>query len=146
MSHCNFLSSYVKLSGIWRQLFIFPRIFSSPVETNLDCFFLVTQSCLTLCDPMDCSLPGSSVHGASPCKNTRVGCHALLQGIFPTQGSNPGFLQCKWLLYHLSNQGSTRWVAYSFSGRSSQPWNLNRGSAACRQILYWLSYQVSQVD
>ena len=37
-----------------------------------------------------CSLPGSSVLGASPGKNTGVGCHALLQGIFPTQGSNPG--------------------------------------------------------
>ena len=38
--------------------------------------------------PMDCTLPGSSVHGDSPCKNTGVGCHALL-GIFPTQGSKP---------------------------------------------------------
>ena len=41
---------------------------------------LVTQSCLTLCNPMDCSPPGSSVHGDSPGKNTGVGCHALLQG------------------------------------------------------------------
>ena len=47
---------------------------------------LVTRSCPTLCDPTDCSPPGSSVHGDSPGKNTRVGCHALLQGIFPTQG------------------------------------------------------------
>ena len=46
---------------------------------------LVAQLCLTLCDPMDCSLPGSSVHGDSPDKNTGVGCHVLLQGIFPTQ-------------------------------------------------------------
>ena len=46
-------------------------------------------SCPTLCNPVDCSLPGSSVHGNSPDKNTGVGCHALLQGIFPTQGSNP---------------------------------------------------------
>ena len=38
------------------------------------------------CDPRDCSPPGSSIHGASPGKNTGVGCHALLQGIFPTQG------------------------------------------------------------
>ena len=51
--------------------------------------FLVTQSCPTLCDPMDCSPPGSSVHGGSPGKNTGVGCHFLLQGIFLTQGSNP---------------------------------------------------------
>ena len=47
------------------------------------------QSCPTLCDPMDCSPPGSSVHGDSPGKNTGGGCDALLQGIFPTQGSNP---------------------------------------------------------
>ena len=43
------------------------------------------QSCLILCDPMECSLPGSSVHGDSPGKNAGVCCHALLQGIFPTQ-------------------------------------------------------------
>ena len=46
------------------------------------------QSHLTLCDPMDCSPPGSSVHGDSPGKNTGLGCHTLLQGIFPTQGMN----------------------------------------------------------
>ena len=43
---------------------------------------LVAQSCLTLCNPMDRSPPGSSVDGDSPGKNTGVGCHALLQGIF----------------------------------------------------------------
>ena len=43
------------------------------------------QLCLILCDPLDSSPPGSSVHGDSPGKNTRVGCHALLQGIFLTQ-------------------------------------------------------------
>ena len=46
------------------------------------------QSCLTLCDPLDCSPPGSSVHGDSQGKNIGVGCHALLQGIFLTQGPN----------------------------------------------------------
>ena len=45
-----------------------------------------SQLCLTLCDPADCSPPGSSVLGASPGKNTGVGCYALLQGIFLTQG------------------------------------------------------------
>jgi len=49
--------------------------------------WLVTQLCPTLCDPMDCSPPDSSIHGDSPDKNTRVDCHALLQGIFPTQVS-----------------------------------------------------------
>ena len=47
------------------------------------------QLCLTLCGPMDCSLSGSS---DSPGRNTGVGCHFLLQGIFPTQGSNPRLL------------------------------------------------------
>ena len=54
---------------------------------------------------MDCSPPGSSVHGDSPGKNTGVGCHAFLQGIFPTQGSNPGLLHCRRILYCLSHQG-----------------------------------------
>ena len=46
------------------------------------------------------------VHGDSPGKNTGVGCRALLQGIFPTQGLNPGPPHCRWILYHLSHQGS----------------------------------------
>ena len=46
-------------------------------------------SCPTLCDPVGYSLPGSSVHGDSPGKNTGVGCHALLQGIVLTQGLKP---------------------------------------------------------
>ena len=57
------------------------------------CSSLVAQSCLTLCNPVDCSPPGSSVHGDSPGKNTGVGCHFLLQGIFPTQGWNSCLLR-----------------------------------------------------
>ena len=45
---------------------------------------LVAQSCPTLCEPMDCSPPGSSIHGDSSGKNTGVGCHALHQGTFPS--------------------------------------------------------------
>ena len=48
----------------------------------------VTQSCPILCDPIRCSLPDSSVHGMFPGKNTGMGYHFLLQGIFPTQGLN----------------------------------------------------------
>ena len=62
----------------------------------------VAQLCPTLCDPMDCSLPGSSVHGVP--QNTGVGCHDLLQGIFSTQGSNSGLLHCRQSLYCLSHQ------------------------------------------
>ena len=59
---------------------------------------LIAQSCLTLCDPMDCSPPGSSVHGDSAGKNTGVGSHSLLQGIFQIQGSNSGLLHCRQIL------------------------------------------------
>ena len=68
---------------------------------------LVSQSCLTLCDHMDCSPPGSSVHGDSPGKNKGVGWHTPIQGIFPTQELNPGLPHCRWILYHLS-PGSVR--------------------------------------
>ena len=50
--------------------------------------YLVAETCPTLYDLMDCSPPGSSVLGISPGKNTGVGCHFLLLGIFLTQGSN----------------------------------------------------------
>ena len=88
--------------------------------------FLVIHSCPRLCNRMDCSLPGSSVCGNSPGKNTGVGCQAVLQGIFPTQGSNPCLPHCRWILYLLSHKGSPRileWVAYPFSSKSSQPRN-----------------------
>ena len=87
---------------------------------------LVAQLCPTLCDPMDCSPPGSSVLRDSPGKNTRLGCHALLQGIFPIQGFNPGLLHCRQILYHLSHHGSPRIlerVANSFSRGTSSPRN-----------------------
>ena len=143
---------------------------------------LVTQSCLTLCNPMDCRLlhpwgfsrqehwsglpcpppgylpdpgidpgsPGLQAYSLpseppekskslshvwlfgtpwnspwnSPGQNSGVSSHSLLQGIFPTQGSNPGLPHCRWILYQLSHQGSPRileCVDYSFSRGSSQP-------------------------
>ena len=81
---------------------------------------------------MDCSPPGSFVHGDSPGKNTGVCCHALSQGIFPTQGLSPGLLCCRLILYCLSHQGSPRileWVAYPFSSGSSRP--RNRTGVSC---------------
>ena len=54
---------------------------------------------------MDYSPPGSSVNGDSPGQKTGVGSQSLLQGIFPTQGSNPGLPHCRRILYHLSHQG-----------------------------------------
>ena len=142
------------------------RIGTEQVPTNW-WWCSVTQSCLTLCSPVDCSTSGFPVlhylpelvgdmnlmlrfvpiesmmpanrvilccpllplsvghsvmsdslqpHGLqptrllhpwdSPGKNTGVGCHFLLQGIFPTQGLNPGLLHCRQILYQLSYQGS----------------------------------------
>ena len=62
----------------------------------------------------------------SPGQNTGVGSLSLPQGIFSTQGLNPGLLHCRWILYQLSHKGSPRilkWVAYPFSRGSSQPRN-----------------------
>ena len=71
---------------------------------------LLAQLCLTVCDPKVCS-PARPLWRLlcpwdSPGKNTGVGCHSLLQGTFPTQGSNLDLLRCKQILYHLSHQGN----------------------------------------
>ena len=60
----------------------------------------VAQSCLTLCDPMD-----YTVHGIFQARILEWVAF-LLQGIFPTQGSNPSLLHCGWILYQLRHQGS----------------------------------------
>ena len=81
---------------------------------------------------MDGSLPGPFVHGDSPGKNTGVGCHALFQEIFPTQGSNPGLPHYRWILFQLSRQASPRilaWVAIPFSSGSS--WLRNWTGISC---------------
>ena len=162
---------------------------------------LYATSRIQLCDPMNCSLPGSSVHGIvqtrilewvailfsrgspaqglnpglSHCRqilyhlsyqecpvltlapslcdpmdyigqNTGVGSFSLLQGIFPTQGSNPGLSHCRWILYHLIHKGSPRvleWVAYPFPQGIFPTQELSWGLLYCRWILYQLSYQGS---
>ena len=79
-------------------------------------------------------------------KNTGVGSLSLLQGIFPTQGSNPSLSHCGWILYQLSHKESPRileWVAYAFSSGIFLTQDLNRGLLHCRWILYQLSYQGS---
>ena len=103
-----------------------------PQET--DFFFLRFWSCsVVLYSPWN-----------SLCQNTGVGSLSLLQGIFPTQGSNPGLLHCRRILYQLSHKGSPKileWVAYPFSRGSSLPQESNPGLLHCRWILYQLSYQ-----
>ena len=93
--------------------------------------------------PVDCSPPSSFVHGDSPGKNTGVGGHALLQGIIPIQGSNPGLPHCRQILYQLNHQGTQEYWSGSlfllqviFLTKKS-----NRGLLHCRQNLNQLSYQ-----
>ena len=89
-------------------------------------------SCVRLCDPMNCSPLGSSVHGDSPGKNTGVGCHALLQGIFPNQGSqtmSPALQADSLLSEPPQKSKNTGSVAYPFSRGSSQP--RNRAKVSC---------------
>ena len=107
---------------------------------------LVTQSCPTLCNPMDHGLPGSSVYGDSPVKNTGVGCHALLQGIFPTQGSNPGLPHCRWILLPSEPPGKPKNMGAGslFLLQGIFPTQVsNTGLLHCRWILHKLSCQGS---
>ena len=67
---------------------------------------LVAHSCLAFCDPMDCNPSGSSVHEILRVRILEWVSHALLQGIFPTQGLNPGLPHCRRILYQLSHKGS----------------------------------------
>ena len=134
-----FLRRQVRLFGIPISLRIFQFVVIHTVSdivpqildpiTNLERNKVkISQSCLTLWS-----------HGwyspwNSPGQNTGVGSLSLLQGIFPTQGSNPGSIHphCRWILYQLSHQGSPRileWVAYPFSRGSS--WLRNRTRISC---------------
>ena len=83
---------------------------SESAEATWECFSfhlctrikIVIQSCLTLCDPMDRSPPRLLCPWDFPGKNTGLGSHSLLQGIFPTQELNLSLLPCRRILYHLS--------------------------------------------
>ena len=98
-----------------------------PYSRSLCVIFLclVTQTCSTLCASMDYSPPGSSVCGDSPGKTTGVCCHALLLGIFLTQGWNPDIPHCRWILYQLSHQGSeVKWTPLSCVWFFATPWTV----------------------
>ena len=116
------------------------------VGTTVAVLCLVAQLCPTPCDPMDHSPPGSAAHGDSPRKNTGVGCHALLQGIFSTQESNPGLPQTQ--VDSLPAEPPGKPMNCGVGSRSllqgilpTQGWN--PGVLHCRQILYQLNYQGS---
>ena len=107
---------------------------------------LATQSCLILCDPIDCSSSSFSVHGDSPGKNTGVGSLSLLQGNFPTQGSNPDLPCCRQISLPAeppgkpknTGVGSLSLLQWIFPTQES-----NQGLLCCRPILYQLSHKGS---
>ena len=116
----------------------------TPIKQHAVC--LAAQSCPTFCDSMDCSPPGSSVHWDSPGKNTGVGCHALLQGIFPTQGSNPGLLHWRCIpslgpTEPPEKPKNTRVGSVSLLQGIFQTQESNWVLLHCRWMLYHLSYQ-----
>ena len=72
------------------------------------CF--ITQPCPPLCDPTDCSPPGSSLHGILQARTLEWVAMPSLQRIFQTQGSDPGLLHCRQILYHLSHREAKSWA------------------------------------
>ena len=119
-------------------LLFFSQVFLSPPQTIILTFLhffflgmvLITTSCTMLWKvKVSQSRPTLWLHGLywlwnSPGQNTEVGSLSLLQGILPTQGSNPGLPHYRWILYQLSHKGNPRtleWVAYPFSKGCSDP-------------------------
>ena len=97
----------------------------------------VSQLCPTLCDPMN--YPWNSLG-----QNTGVGSLSLLQGIFPTQGLNPGLSHCRGILYELGHKGSPRileWVAKIWAHSRSWWWDREAWHAAVHRVKkvrhYW---------
>ena len=107
---------------------------------------LVTQSCLTFCNPMDCSPPGSSIHGYSPGKNTGGGCHVLLHGDLPDPEIKPRSptLQVDSLPSEPTGKPTNTEVSsLSLRQRIFPTQESNQGLLHCRWIRYQLSHQGS---
>ena len=113
----------------------------------------VTQSCLTLCDPMDCSPSGSSLHEFLQARNTAVGTYFILQGIFRIQGSNPGLLHYRQTLYLALSQHQSQslkavrymilFIWYSWQDKTlgtALPLAEGRGSRVARNWWVWWSF------
>ena len=115
--------------------------------------YSIAQLCLTLCNPMDCSPPGSSIHGIFQARVLEwVAISFSRWVIFLTLGSKPSLPHCRWILYQLNHKGTSPW--------NSPGQNIGVGSLSClqgifptqgsnpslphyRQILYQLSHQGS---
>ena len=107
-----------------------PTLYNIKNPKNGAMLCLVAQLYPTLCQPMDCSPPGSSVHGDSPGHNTGLGCHALLHRIFPTQGSNQVSCIAGWFFLSAElPRKPQNWRHYLNPGLSKllYPWSHNCG-------------------
>ena len=113
-SHVNHYSTYLGQRGVGLNL-VGPEAYAnwgSHINKRVENKVLVTQSCPTLCDPMNCSLPSRILCPWDfPGKNTGMGSHSLLQEIFSIQGSNPRLSHWRQILYHLSHQVYATWRA-----------------------------------
>ena len=137
-----------------KPLHLLPGRHINPVKTPIPWALHFRSVCVLGHSVMsDCLWPAWTVACQAPlsmeilqAKNTGVGCHALLQGISLTQGLNLSLPHCRWILYHLSHQGSPRmleWEAYSFSRGSSQPRNwIGVSRIAGRFFTSWATREV----
>ena len=100
------LTKFIKLDDQSRYILLCINHTSIKLCFNLK--VKVTQPCPPLWNPMDCGLCPQDSLG----QNTGGGCHSLLQGIFPTLGSNLQLLHCRRILYHLSQQGKCEKYQY----------------------------------
>ena len=98
---------------LWSQWLQASLYLSEVMDVNKGKWFLLGVNFSVSCSVLSNSLQPHGLQPTrllgpwnSPGKNTGIGCHSLLQGIFPTQGMNPGLLHCRWILYHLRHQGS----------------------------------------
>ena len=121
--HCNHLGCYFKDVSFTQQRFwwvqpgtqqcalqqlVILRVYDAEVWW-LCCAVLSRSVVSSSLHPMDCSLPGSSIHGDSSGKNTRVGFHSLLQEIFLTQVSSPGILHCRIFTIWITREAQEYW-------------------------------------
>ena len=112
----------------------------STVEFSFTFWYTSHAHCAVLCFVVSDSLRPHGLACQAPLSvgilNTRMGCHALLQGIFPTQRLNPGFPHCRQILYHLSHKGSPKLLLRKHS------WN-----KSCLGMMYfliaWFSFLIS---
>ena len=115
-------------SAYLRFLVFLPAILIPACNSSSPAFWMMCSVCKWKCKLLS-HVQLFATHGLydpwnSPGQNTGVGSLSLLQGIFPTQGSNQGLLHCRQILYQMSHKGSPRileWVAYTFSIGSSWP-------------------------